>query len=59
MWPYEEYTPFENFLLMFAFIIPMVIVYFIIRPLMFSYMEKRNGPFEEGTDVPDDEYWDD
>ena len=57
--PYEEYTPIENLLLLTAFIIPFLIVYFFIKPLMFRYMERRSGPVEDGTDVPDDEYWDD
>jgi len=56
-WPYEEYTLLENLLLPMAFIIPYIIVYFIIRPVMFRYRERRSRPIEDGTDIPDDEYW--
>jgi hypothetical protein len=58
-WPIKEYTLIENLLLLTAFIIPPLFAYFVFKPLLFRFLEWRSGPVEEGTDVPDDEYWED
>ena len=54
-WPYEEYTLLENLLLLMFLIIPPIVVYFIIRPILFSHWERRSGSIEKGTDAPDEE----
>jgi hypothetical protein len=57
-WPFKEYTLWENLFLLTAFIIPPLVAYFVIKPLLYRFLERRSGPIEKGTDVPDDEYWD-
>ncbi len=58
-WPIEGYTWWQNLLLLTAYIIPPLFAYFVFKPLLFRFLEKRSGPVEEGTDVPHDEYWKD
>ncbi|MDF1538086.1 MAG: hypothetical protein P1Q69_04205 [Candidatus Thorarchaeota archaeon] len=58
-WPFEEYTILENLLLLTAFIIPPLFAYYVFKPLLLKFLERRSGPIEEGADIPDDEYWDD
>ncbi|MFW9850414.1 MAG: hypothetical protein ACFFF4_14875 [Candidatus Thorarchaeota archaeon] len=59
LFSYEEYTWWQNLLILVGLYAVPLIVYFIIRPIMYRYWEKRSGPIEEGTDVSDEEYWDD
>ncbi|MFW9847167.1 MAG: hypothetical protein ACFFD6_10490 [Candidatus Thorarchaeota archaeon] len=54
-WPYEEYTLFENILGMALLYLTILLGYIIIKHLLTRWYE----PIEEGTDVPDEEYWSD
>ncbi|MHA2004440.1 MAG: hypothetical protein ACXACG_14450 [Candidatus Thorarchaeota archaeon] len=53
-WPYEEYTLFENILGMGLLYLTMLLGYLILK----HFLSRRLEPVEEGTDVPDEEYWD-
>ena len=52
-WPYEEYTLFENILGMVLLYLTILLGYFIIK----YFLSRRFESVEEGTDVPDEEYW--
>ena len=56
MFFYEGYTLFENLMMLVALYAGPVITYFVIRPLLFRYMEKKSGPVEIGADAPDQVY---
>jgi hypothetical protein len=56
-WPFEEQTLFENILGIVLLYLSILLVYFVFRPILFKFQERRSGPIEEGTDAPDEEYW--
>ncbi|MHA2423521.1 MAG: hypothetical protein ACXAEF_01965 [Candidatus Thorarchaeota archaeon] len=59
MFPYEEYTWWQNLFILTAFIIPPLFALYVFKPLLIRFLEWKSEPIEEGSDVPDDEYWDD
>ncbi len=56
-WPFEEQTLFENVLGIVLLYLSILVVYVGFKPLLLKFLERRSGPIEEGTDVPDEEYW--
>ena len=59
MFFYEEYTLFENFILLLALYAGPLFAYFIFKPLLLRFMEIKSKPVEEGADTPDHIYWKD
>ena len=59
MFFYEEYTLLENLMMLVALYAGPLFAYFIFKPLLLKYMERKSGPVEEGTDAPDHIYWKD
>jgi len=56
-WPFKEQTLFENLLGMALLYLSILLVYFVFRPLLFKFKDRRSGPIEEGADAPYEEYW--
>lgn len=56
-WPFEEQTLFENVLGMVLLYLCILVAYVVFKPLLLKFQERRSGIIEEGTDVPDEEYW--
>ena len=54
-WPYKEYTLWENLFVLSALIIPPLIAYFVVKPLLFRFLEWRSRPVEDSSDLSDDE----
>jgi len=59
MFFFEEYTLFENLMLLVALYAGPIIAYFVFKPLLIRYLEKRSDPVEPGADAPDDIFWKD
>jgi hypothetical protein len=57
LFPYEEHGLIGNLLGIALLYIGIALVYFIFKPLLSLYLEKRSKPIEPGADIPDEEYW--
>ena len=57
LFPYPEYGFWGNLIgigLMYAI---ALVVYYVIKPLMLKFIEKRNGSIDLESEVPLEEYW--
>ena len=57
--PFEEYTWWQNLIILTALVIIPLFALYVFKPLLIRFLEWKSGPIEEGTDVPDEEYWED
>jgi flagellar biosynthesis/type III secretory pathway M-ring protein FliF/YscJ len=57
MWPYEEYTLLENLLVIVIPYLFVMIVYLIIKPILFRKLSEKQSETEAREDEKDQEYW--
>jgi hypothetical protein len=57
MWPYEEYTLLENLLVIVIPYLFVMIVYLLLRPLLFRKLSEKQAEKEACGDEKDQEYW--
>jgi hypothetical protein len=57
MWPYEEYTLLENLLVIIIPYLFVMIVYLLIKPILFRKLSEKQSETEAREDEKDQEYW--
>lgn len=57
LFPYEEHGLWGNLLGIGLMYLISLVVYFIFKPLMVSFLEKRSEPIETGANISFGEYW--
>jgi flagellar biosynthesis/type III secretory pathway M-ring protein FliF/YscJ len=57
MWPYEEYTLLENLLVIVIPYLFVMIVYLLIKPILFRKLSEKQSETEAREDEKDQEYW--
>ena len=57
MWPYEEYTVLENLLVIAIPYLFMMLLYFLLRPLLFRKFSEKQAEIEGQEEEIDQEQW--